>query len=324
VNTIALETHLRPIQHILDNKEVSEISVNKPGEVWFHDGNNLAFEKVEALTFDHLQRTAALVASFSKQTIGDENPLLSATLPDGNRVQFVLPPNCRTGCIVMSIRKQVVNNMTLDDYQDQGLFDDVTFGDRTKSVSNDETREIYKNGSVRDFMKSAVLERKNILISGGTNSGKTTLLRACVNSIPNSERILTIEDVEELFPTQPNHVPLLFSRNEQGVSSVTAKDLLVASLRLRPDRIIYGEIREGEAYDFLNALNTGHSGSMSTVHANSVDLAFQRIALMVLQAGIRLNRDEIIEYIKSVIDVVIQLKYNPLLNSRTIEEIRYL
>ena len=162
--------------------------------------------------------------------------------------------------------------------------------------------------NIMRFIERAAQTRKNIIVSGGTSTGKTTLLNAILKSVDEHERIITIEDTSELKPPQKNTLSLLASKGEQGQAKVTIQDLLESSLRLRPDRIFLGELRGKEAYSYLRAVNTGHPGSITTVHADTPRGAFEQIALMVMQGNVSLTHDQIMTYTKSIIDVVIQLK----------------
>lgn len=150
--------------------------------------------------------------------------------------------------------------------------------------------------------------KKNILISGGTSSGKTTLLSAILREIDSNERIITIEDTPEIYLHHKNHLSLIASKGEQGTARITIQDLLEASLRMRPDRILLGELRGKEAYSFLRAINTGHPGSITTIHADTPSGAFEQVGLMVMQAGLGLTHRQILDYTTSIIDIVIQLK----------------
>ena len=166
-------------------------------------------------------------------------------------------------------------------------------------------------GDFPKFISEAIKSRKNILLSGGTSSGKTTFLNAISKEVDHYERLITIEDTPEVELAQPNVFRMLASKGGQGEAKVTIQDLLEASLRLRPERILLGEIRGSEAYTFLQAVNTGHPGSITTLHADSPTGAFERLALMVMQADLGLRREEIMAYVRSVVEVVIQLKRLP-------------
>ena len=174
----------------------------------------------------------------------------------------------------------------------------------------------------RAFLDAAISSRQNILISGGTSTGKTTFLNACLRAVPSQERLITIEDAREVQLIQANRVHLLASRGGQGRAQVTPQQLIEASLRLRPDRIIMGELRGVEAFAFLRAVNTGHPGSIATIHADSPMMAFEQLALMVMQADLGLTRPQIIDYIRHVVPIVVQLKRNEA-GRRFVSEIYY-
>ena len=306
--TVFLDRALDPIRPWLEETQVVEICVNGPGAVWVERFGQSAMERhaVPALTETTIRHLAERVAGFSGQSINEEHPLLSAALPTGERFQGVLPP-ATTGGGAFAIRKQVIKEMRLDDYRKLGSFEKVvTAAEGTLSDVDRTLCEHLDAGRIEDFIRLAVLSRYSILLSGGTSSGKTTFLNAILKEVPADERIITIEDTREVNPIQTNFLPLVASKGDQGEARVTVETLLQASLRLRPDRIFLGEIRGAEAYSFLRAINTGHPGSITTVHADSPAGAFEQLALMVMQAGLGLRREEIVGYIKSVLPIVIQ------------------
>lgn len=304
----ALETYLAPFKTLFAEDGVNEIMVNKPQEVWVEKRGEQRMEVVPELDYEHLMGLGRLVAQSTDQMISEEKPLLSATLPNGYRIQVVFPPACEPGCVAMSIRKGSGLQLTLEDYDKMGAFSATA----TKEVNdpNDVLLSDYiKNGQIKEFLHKAILCKKNIIISGGTSTGKTTFTNAALLSIPHEERLITVEDAREIqLPQHPNRVHLLASKGGQGRAKVTTQDLIEACLRLRPDRIIVGELRGAEAFSFLRAINTGHPGSISTLHADSPTMALEQLKLMVMQAGLGMPPDEIKSYILAVIDVVIQLK----------------
>lgn len=199
-------------------------------------------------------------------------------------------------------------HLSLADYVEAGAFDDTVRSNTTDIAAiDDRLAELLDAGDMAGLLSTAVLARKNILISGGTSTGKTTFLNALIREIPDNERLILIEDTPELYMRHANGVGLLATRSELGEARVTANDLLSASLRMRPDRIIVGELRGPEAFTFLRAVNTGHPGSMTTVHADSAARAIEQIALLVLQSGAGLRRDEVQHYVRSKVDVYVQL-----------------
>ncbi len=307
---VYLQRYLDIFKAYLDDPAIAEICVNRSGELWIERAGSPSMEKIDCalITDDHMARLAKQIASNTSQAINTQNPLLSASLPTGERVQVVQFPATPNG-IVLSIRKQVVKDMDLADYAKAGAFDSVDWVNDSDLKSHDaQLRALAEQKNFYQFIALAAKSKKNIIISGGTSTGKTTLLNAILKEIDPEERIITIEDTPEIKPIHQNHVPLLASKGEQGIAEVTIQSLLEASLRLRPDRILLGELRGKEAYTFLRAVNTGHPGSITTVHADTPHGAFKQIALMVMQANLGLQNDQIMDYIRSIVDVVVQLK----------------
>jgi len=268
----------------------------------------MEFHAIPELNAREIEHIGERVAAASNQFISPVNPLLSAALPTGERIQIVLPPAAPDGGSI-SIRKQVINDVTLAEYRDGGGFDKVSV--TVGGACEIETRlsALLEAGLVHEFIETAISERISILISGGTSTGKTTFLNACLKSIDERERIVTLEDTRELFPPHRNTVHLLASRGDQGTAHVTIQALLEASLRMRPDRLFVGEIRGAEAFAFLRAINTGHPGSMSTVHADTPMGAYEQLALMMMQTGLSgYSKGDLMSYIRMVIPIVIQLR----------------
>ena len=241
-----------------------------------------------------IQRLAEQVARVSHQGINREHPLLGATLPDGARVQFCGPPASRRHW-AMAIRRHRRLDLPLDAY-DRGPLRPAVHG----AMPDPQQEPI-------PFLREAIRQRRTILISGGTSTGKTTFLNAMLGEIPRHERVVLVEDTPELRLPGENGVGLVAVKGELGEAKVTANELLQAALRLRPDRIVLGELRGAESVSFLRAINTGHPGSFSTVHANSLRGALEQLSLMVMQTGIGLTRSDTIAYAASVIDVFVQL-----------------
>ncbi len=303
----ALETYLKPLNEIFAEEGVSEVSINRAQEVWVEKMGEIRMERIEEFTMEHLKGLSRLIAQSTEQKIDEEHPLLSATLPAGYRVQIVFPPACETGTIIFSIRKQSSLHWNLDDYEKMGAFKDASFSEEVKK-EDIELVKLIKNKDIKNFLAKAVSYKKNIIVSGGTSSGKTTFANAMFAAIPEEERLITIEDAREVDLPHKNKVHLLVSKGGQGRAKVTTQDLIEACLRLRPDRIIVGELRGAEAFSFLRAINTGHPGSIATLHADTPIMAFEQLKLMVLQAGLGISPDEIDKYIHNVIDIVVQLK----------------
>jgi type IV secretion system protein VirB11 len=304
----ALETYLSPLKAVFAEDGVNEVMINKPGEAWIENRGDQRLELIPELDLEHLLGLGRLVAQSTDQTISEERPLLSATLPNGYRIQIVFPPACEPGLVCYSIRKGSTMNLSLDEYAKLGAFDSTS----TENLV-DENDAILANylqkKQIKEFLQHAVKCKKNIIISGGTSTGKTTFTNAALAEIPSEERLITVEDAREvILHNHPNKVHLLASKGGQGRAKVTTQDLIEACLRLRPDRIIVGELRGAEAFSFLRAINTGHPGSISTLHADTPTMALEQLKLMVMQAGLGMPPDEVKKYIMAVVDIVVQLK----------------
>lgn len=318
----ALDSYLLPLKQILDQDGVNEVSINRPGEIWVENKGNMVRYELPAFDLEHLKSLARLIAQSTEQRISEEEPLLSATLPAGYRIQIVFPPACEVGCLVMSIRKQSDLKWGLDDYEKMGAFDGAAI-EEIEDKNNLILMKLLKLGRIKDFLQRAVLYKKNIIISGGTSTGKTTFANAMISAIPHEERLISVEDAREIdLKSHPNRAHLLTSKGGQGRSKVNTGDLIESCLRLRPDRIIVGELRGSEAFSFLRAINTGHPGSISTLHADTPRMAMEQLKLMVMQAGLGMSPAEILNYIKNVVDIVVQLKRGHK-NKRFVSEIYF-
>ena len=293
---VYLNAYLRPFRKWLEREDVSEVIVNASGEVWVEQAGDLYLKRVPAPDVDDLlvRRLAEQVARATHQGISRERPLLAATLPDGARVQFVSPPATRRGW-AMAIRRHRLVDLPLTAY--------------AAGPAGVETplAEIDPKVDPIPYLRQAVLQKRTILISGGTSSGKTTFLNALLREVPITERVILIEDTPEIRLQSPASLGLVAVKGELGEARVSTDDLLQASLRMRPDRMVLGELRGTEAVSFLRAINTGHPGSFSTIHANNPLGALEQLGLMVMQAGLGLTRKDTLAYARSVIDVVVQL-----------------
>ncbi|MFN3229745.1 MAG: P-type DNA transfer ATPase VirB11 [Asticcacaulis sp.] len=309
---VYLAAYLAPFRRWLDEPEVTEVMVNQTGDVWIETTGQTHMQRVDApeVTADLLARLASQVARYAHQGINRESPLLAATLPDGSRIQIIGPPATRRGW-ALAIRRHGLVSRPLEAFATGPLKPPPL---RDLQQEQDEAR-----ADPIAFLRRGVIERRTILISGGTSSGKTTFLNALLEAVPASERIVVVEDTPEIVVTQPNAVGLVAVKGALGEARVTVNELLQASLRMRPDRLIVGEIRGEEAVTFLRAINTGHPGSFTTIHANSPQGALDQLALMVLQSGLGLNRQEIIDYSSRLIDIVVQV--SRLDGTRGIEDI---
>ncbi len=307
MSTVALNQFLKPIKQFMEDPKLEEIIVNRPGEVLIERRGIWETYSVPEFDSQHLKGLANLIAEFTAQDVSETNPLLSAITPEQFRVQVVMPPACPQDMFGLAIRKPSTLNYSLDDYQAMGAFNPALRGrsQRVQPVDH-QLAKLLREENIPAFLRLAVNSHKNIIISGGTSSGKTTVLKAMIREMSLSDRILTIEDVREVFIPQENKLHLLASKGGQGKAQVTVQSLLEACLRLRPDRIMLGELRGAEAFFFLRAINTGHPGSISSLHADTTAMCFEQLSLMVMQAGVGLSKQEIMEYIKSIVHIVLQ------------------
>lgn len=303
-----------PLRGFLHAPDVVEICINRPGTVFIERSGTagMTHHVIPELTAERLRFMAERVAAASHQFVNEEEPLLSASLPDGSRVQVVLPPAAFDGGAIV-IRRQVAQSLTLADYAASGSLQSALVADSARMLTEDEAHlcELLASSDIELFLREAVCRKVSMIISGGTGSGKTTFLNALMQEIPAHERLITIEDTPELIPPHYNHVRLIATRGNQNVARIEPRHLVEAALRMRPDRLLLGEVRGSEALDFLQAINTGHPGSLSTVHANSPHAAYTRLALLIMQSGagggVGLGKDEIIDMLRMTLPLVIQL-----------------
>jgi pilus assembly protein CpaF len=276
---------LGPLEPLLRDGEITEIMVNGPNDIFVERSGKIFPVDARFTNDTHLRRTIDKIVSRVGRRIDESSPMVDARLADGSRVNAVIAPIALDGSI-LTIRK-----FSQDPFTDLDL---IAFG--TLTVQG------------RDFLRACVLGRCNIVISGGTGSGKTTLLNVLSSFIPEDERIVTVEDAAELQLRQ-RHVLRLESRpsNTEGKGQISIRDLVKNALRMRPDRIVVGEIRDGAALDMLQAMNTGHDGSLTTVHANAPRDSLARLETLVLMAGIALPVKAIRDQVASALDIIVQV-----------------
>lgn len=287
---------LRPIQHLILDPDISEIMVNGPERIFIEKAGHLQGVPDIKLTPESLIVAVKNIARRLGDDISESKPILDSRLPDGSRVAAVLPP-CSIHGVALTIRKFNSHKFKMRDL--------IEAGSLTTSLA--------------DKLTDYVANRKNILICGGTSSGKTTLANILTEVIPDCERIILIEDTAEIQIQKPNVLRFEARREQDGVPAVTIRDLLKATLRHRPDRIILGEIRGGEAFDLLQLLNTGHSGTISTVHANSACQGISRFATCVLQSGVEIPYRAVKANIADSLNIVVQIERRP--GSRYVSEV---
>ncbi len=320
----ALALTLRALRPLLNNDDMTELCINRPHEAFIETSAGWLREELPYADFDWCMRLAKLVANSTQQRIDEVSPLLSATLPSGERIQIVIPPATTPGCVAISIRRPSNRVWSIEELDAAGIFNKTRRGAPNVDAIETALQEFLAAGAFLDFMRLAVRSRQNIIVSGPTGSGKTTWTKALIQEIPNDERLITIEDARELvLDRHPNHVRLFYSKDDQGLSRVTPKQLLESCLRMKPDRILLAELRGEEAFDYLRAVNSGHPGSITSVHAASAELAFEQLVLLVKQnqGGRDLARADIKNILYLLVDVVIQFGVEA--HQRFIKEIWY-
>lgn len=309
----------------LRDDSITEICYNGDNKIWCLDNKSFWTAYDSSLDFEKANTFVQSVASAKKTEIQSNKPILSSILGGGERIQLVLPPATNDGVISLTIRKPSKVKYTFDDYQKQGIFNSIKNIDSNSLSSEDkELLKEYKNKNYPEFLKNAVKYGKNVVIAGGTGTGKTTFMKSLIDFIPVDERIITIEDVQEIqFSNHKNYVQLFYPSEAKESDFTTSASLLKSCLRMKPDRILLAELRGAETYDFINVVSSGHNGSLTSCHAGSVSETFTRLALMTLQnsKGQKIPFNIIHEMLKDVIDVVVHIELHN--GIRTISEIYY-
>ena len=300
------EQGLAPLRGLLTSEEVNEVVINPDGGVWVEYAGQEHMQRWDSeIPAARLKALGNHLAGETKNQLGPKHPIVSGRImvfDQSMRVQIIVPPAIGDG-ISVSIRKYVSRVL---DVAEVGFLDGQSIdvdGERRRRL--EELRGLALAGDLQTLLRRAVDERLNMLVSGGTSSGKTTLARAILAMSDRDERMVTIEDAPELHLPHPNNVALIADRVDGSERSPAR--LLESTLRMRPDRLILGEIRGVEAFNFLEAINTGHPGSISTIHADSPKLALERMAMMVLRAGLNQTRADVVEYATRTIDLVVQV-----------------
>ncbi|WP_087019136.1 P-type DNA transfer ATPase VirB11 [Thaumasiovibrio subtropicus] len=299
IRTLLAESGL---QAILDTPGLTELAINEPYVVLYDTGGDWQEKRLDMLSYDFLSELCQAFAVFNNLSV-DEG-IFSIKLPDGERGQVVMPPVTQDGIISMTIRKPSLDRFDLASYQSSGRFAFTQkSGEEKECDINSRLSELKAQGDIAGFFRLAVESNKNILLVGGTGSGKTTVMKAMVDCYPTSSRLITVEDVHELsLPNHPNHVHLFYRKN----TPVTPKLLIESCMRMKPDHVLLAELRGDETWTYLELLNTGHAGSITTVHANSSRDAYARITSLIKQSpvGMGLEYEFINRTVKESIDVV--------------------
>lgn len=303
-----LDHALADFQPFLDSDEWTEVAVNRPREVWSEGRQGWVRHDMPNLSFEVCMRLASLIASYNDKSISAANAVLSAGLPNGERVQVVIPPACAPQCVSITIRKPSVVDKSLEELEEEGAFEQVEQVSDQLHPFEHELLALRDAGRIREFLDLAVRSKRTILIVGKTGSGKTTIAKSLIRSVPPEERLITIEDVHELFLNQhKNKVHLFYGRPDEGGSRVTPKGALASCLRMKPDRIMLAELRGDEAWEFIKSVNTGHPGSISTMHANGAFESFEQMTALIKDSatGAHLDANYIKQRLFATIDIVL-------------------
>lgn len=315
---------LRPLRPFLDRNDVTEVLMNRPSEVWVEANGQWSVHDVPEMDYTRCWALARAVGGTCSQDISVSHPLLSATLPGGERVQFVIPPATNMGTVSITMRKPSAVVPRLDELHRSGLFSRVVDRPTHLQPHQLELLELKQQGRWDEFLRRAVQLRQTIVLSGQTGSGKTHIMKALAEEMHRLLRILTIESVAEvLLPNHPLAAHLFYSDTGQGLAHVTPEQLLECALRMRPDVILLAEVRGKECYFFVRAAATGHPGSMTTLHAGSTDEAFEQMTLMIRQSpgGAGLDVAEIKRLLTLTVDVIVQFGNDG--SGRHIREVYY-
>ena len=320
----ALELMLRSLTPWLSDPTVTELCINQPRRGFVESRDGWRAIELPFADFEWCRRLAKLIANSTRQRIDEESPLLSASLPRGERIQVVIPPATTPGCVAITIRRPSEQVWSISELSRSGIFKSTRRANEVLDSTETELVRLLEGQEFEAFMRLAVRSRKNIVVSGPTGSGKTTYTKALIREIPSDERLITIEDARELVLDQhPNHVRLFYSKDDQGQARVTPRQLLESCLRMKPDRILLAELRADEAFDYLRNVNSGHPGSITSVHAASAELAFEQLVLLVKQskAGGELGRADIKSLLYLLVDIVVQFGVDR--HERFVKEIWY-
>lgn len=307
-DTAVLQHYLTPLRVHLEPGDVTELVVNRPGEFAIERPGGWQWQEAPDLTEAALRPLAIAAAAVTSQDVTAETPICSTVLPTGERCQIVLPPAAEH--VSLTLRKPSAKTFGLEEFARSGLFDAVSLASDDLKPEDTNLLAMRDAGDWTGFFAAAVRARKNILISGATGSGKTTFSKGLIQLIPEHERLITIEDARELVVPHRNAVHLLYAKDGQGLANIGAKQLLESALRMRPDRILLQELRDGTAFFYLRNVNSGHPGSITTIHADSAALAFEQMTLLVKESegGRDLARDDIRALLHLLVDIVVQMK----------------
>jgi len=300
---------MRPLAQWLNDPLTEELCMNQPGELFVRQRGQFRREAVPLNYFD-LEDIATLAGALRKQDVGPRNPLCATELPGGERLQICMPPSVPAGTMSMTIRKpgsSVSPLASVTGRYQTGRWN--KWEGRKETVMRDygELLALYDAGDLHAFLEKAVQAKLTILLCGATGSGKTTMSKTLIGAIPPEERLITIEDTLELVIPQPNHVRLLYSKDNIGLSRVTAESLLQASLRMKPDRILLQELRDDAAWTYINEVVAGHPGSITTIHGSNPEQAFKRLFALVKGSpqGGQWDDQTLMSFLASAVDLIV-------------------
>ena len=313
-SAVSVEHYLEQLNEFIALEGVTEIAINREKEVWCEIGSVWKHFHAPNLTYGVLDAFAVAVASYCDNTVSKLDPILSATLPKGERIQIGMPPACQEGTISITIRKPNTNTISMSDFSSSGFFDHISSMTHVKDdccKEDEHLNALLQTRNFETFLIAAVKAGKNIVVSGATGTGKTTFMKMLIDHIPDTQRIITIEDVAEIsLPKHQNKVHLYYPSDGSADSTVTSAKLLKSCLRMKPDRILLAELRGSETFDWINVAGSGHSGTITSCHASNVALTFERLALMCMyhpQAQ-SLPYEVIKRLLHQTVDIVIQIK----------------
>ncbi|AHG50105.1 type VI secretion protein (plasmid) [Rhizobium leguminosarum bv. trifolii CB782] len=303
---------LKPVLQWLEDPRTEEVAINRPGETFVRRAG--VFTKYPSpLTYDDLEDIAILAGASRKQDVGPRCPLCATELPGGERLQICLPPAVPSGTVSLTIRRPSAGVPQLKEVSSRyqaSRWNKWQSRNEHRAHEDDEILKHYARGDLEEFLQACVTGRLTMLLCGHTGSGKTTMSKTLINAIPPKERLITIEDTLELVIPHENHVRLLYSKDGAGLAAVTAEQLLQASLRMRPDRILLGEMRDDAAWAYLSEVVSGHPGSISTVHGANPVQAFKKLFSLVKSSpqGSSIEDRTLIDILSAAIDVIVPFR----------------
>lgn len=301
-------------KYLNSDDDITEIAINRPFEVWYEKKGTWYCDEVPELTYQKCYELGVAAATYSHNDFNEKTPILSAVLPNKVRSQFVMPPACEDGTMSITIRKPSKHLFTLDYYRKSGFFNRVLPLTGDISSIDQQLLTLLENKQYEEFLINAVKLEKNIIVAGATGSGKTTFMKTLNEQIPSTDRIITIEDVPELFlPNHPNHVHMFYPSSADEDSVITPATLLKSCLRMKPHRILLAELRGAEAWDFIQICASGHGGSITSLHAGNVTEVFERLVGMYLSnpRGQSMQHDIIMRQLYMIIDVIVHISDRP-------------